>query len=102
MPNGSPRLKTIAKLAERMPRQARTTVVNSRNINARKKLPRKCTLKKTRPKNKYRKEKKVVSRKSHAELATMTVGKLIGVNSTLSSVPCICSWRIEFARLENP
>ena len=35
MPNGSPRLKTIAKLAESIPRQASTTVVSKRNATAR-------------------------------------------------------------------
>src|SRR6185369_2197422 len=87
MPNGSPRLKTIAKLAESIPKHASTTVVSKRNTSARKKLPRNCTPKNTRPKKRYRNEKKVVSRKSHAELATMIVGKLIAVSRTLSSVP---------------
>src|ERR1044071_9047407 len=78
IPNGSPRLKTIAKLAESIPKHASTTVVSKRNMTARKKLPRNCTPKNTRPKKRYRNEKNVVSRKSHAELATMIVGRLIG------------------------
>src|SRR5215216_20532 len=102
IPKGSPRLKTIAKLAESIPRHASTTVVSKRKTKARKKLPRNCTPKNTRPKKRYRNEKNVVSRKSHAELATIIVGKLIGVSSTLSNVPCICSCLIELARLEKP
>src|ERR1700752_387204 len=102
IPKGSPRLKTIAKLAERIPRQTSTTVVNKRKTRASKKLPLYCTPKNTQPKKRYKNEKKVVSRKSHAELATITVGRLIGVSNTLSSVPCICSCLIELARLEKP
>src|SRR5688500_18723699 len=102
MPNGSPRLKTIAEPAENMPKHASTTDVSNRNTTARKKLPRYSTPKNTRPKNRYKNEKKVVSRKSHAELEMITVGRLIGVSRTLARVPCICSWRMEFARLEKP
>ena len=42
------------------------------------------------------------ARKRLAELETTTVGTLIGVSRTLSSVPCICSCLIEVASAENP
>jgi hypothetical protein len=39
MPNGSPRLKTIAKLADRMPTEASTSVVMMRKRKASRKFP---------------------------------------------------------------
>jgi hypothetical protein len=44
----------------------------------------------------------VASTKSHADEATTSVGTLIGVINTLSSVPCTCSERMALARLEKP
>jgi hypothetical protein len=50
IPNGSPRLNTIAKLADNIPKHASTTVVSRRKTTARKKFPRYCTPKNTQPK----------------------------------------------------
>ena len=59
-------MKTIAKLAERMPIEARTSVVRRRKRTASAKLPRYSTPKSAQPKKRYRNEWKVACRKSQA------------------------------------